>query len=120
MLKLKRVDTYPVKVEFEHELFEKGSFIIGDGVIRSRKEMEELREWINTEKPKDEEVIPKLYKNLHGVTAFEASEWAKEAGEKLTGQAAFREVCEGKLNSYLMGPCIQFYFQSFDAAKAKN
>jgi len=114
MLKLKRVTTYPVKIEFELDgLIEKGSFIIGDAKVRSREEMESLRDYINKEKPKDSEVIPMLYENFHGVTSF-------EDGRNLTGSDAFKEICEGKLNSYLMGPCISAYFNSFDAAKVKN
>jgi hypothetical protein len=112
--KMRKSDSFPTQVALSLPPVMEGE-ITAHAIIRSRKELDELREWIRETKPSEGDIIRKLYKGFDGLPSYEASD-----DVALVGEAAFDEVIEGPLNAYLMPHLVDHYFKTFNISGRKN
>ena len=117
LIATKPIGTIPLKINIaippENPTI-KGHFT-GHARVRSKKENKALLEKFQDftgDGDSDEELVRELYEGFSGL--------GDDAGQELTGEAAFDAVLKGPLSAYLMPAVVQAYYEQYGEARLGN
>lgn len=107
---LKQVNTFEIRIDLaippEKPVMRGHIFV--DAIPRTREQVKDLAD----RGLSDEEYLREIAHDIRGLGDSE--------GNAITGDAAFKEVLDGKFGMYLLPAVIGAYFESFGQARRKN